>query len=178
MNKKILMIFFLMFLCFPMVTKALATNADYNTVNLYYFCEKENSGCDSGKEWLENELKTNIQINVNVKNIEEEQELYDKVKESLKIKSKKLPFIVIGTNSFTGLSKTNKEHLKEAIVAYQNAEEVCDLVSTIKNERDIKACLNQNKGIYRKSNYWYLYSTFGIVIIGIMAIILKKELNK
>ena len=54
MKKKILMIFFLMFLCFPMVTKALATNADYNTVNLYYFCEKENSECDSGKEWLEN----------------------------------------------------------------------------------------------------------------------------
>ncbi len=180
MKRRIYFGILFLLLCFPIVTKALATNANYNTANLYFFCEKENSECDSGREWLENELMTNIQININAIKIEDNQELYDKVKKSLKVKSKKLPFIVIGTNAFTGLSDTNKEHLKEAIAVYQDAEGACDLVSTIKNEGDVKACIKQNKKIYKTKSHLLIYSLSAIgiiVIIGAILFVRKKNLK-
>ncbi len=180
MKRRIYFGILFLLLWFPIVTKALATNANYSMVNLYFFCEKENSECDSGREWLENELMTNMHINVNAIKIEDNQELFDKVKKSLKVKSKKLPFIVLGTNAFTGLNNTNKEHLKEAIAAYQEAEEVCDLVSTIKNEGDVKACVKQNKKIYKAKSHLLMYSLSAIgilVIIGAILFVRKKNLK-
>ncbi len=179
MKKRIYLGILFLLLSFPIVTKALATDANYNMINLYFFCEKENSECDSGREWLENELMTNIKINVNAIRIEDNQELYDEVKKFLKVKSKKLPFIVIGTNSFAGVNDTNKEHLKEAITAYQDSKEVCDFVSTLKNDGDVKACIKQNKKIYKAKSHLITYSlsVIGIiVIIGVGLIIKKKKI--
>ena len=180
MKKRIYFGILFILLCIPIKTKALATNATYNAVNLYYFCEKENSECENGREWLEQELKTTIQIDIHTIEIEENQELYDKVKKSLKVKTKKLPFIVIGTNSFAGLSTTNKEHLKEAVSSYLEANEVCDIVSKVKNEEDVKNCIKQNKGIYQssKSVFYWSISLIGIVlVIGIVLMVRKKKLK-
>ncbi len=152
MKKKILM-FFIMFLCLPIITKALATNSsvDYS-INVNVFYEDDCKDCTKLKNWLANYKKDDNRVNVNSFNIKSNKKLSSKVRDALNIRNNKTPFIVIGSNSFVGFNDKVKDELTKAIKAYEDEDEYCDVVLKVKTNSDVKDCISMNKGIYKQKN--------------------------
>ncbi len=167
MKKKIL-IFFIMFLCFPIITKALATNSsvDYS-INVNVFYEDDCKDCTKLKNWLIDYKKEDNRISVNSFNIKSNKKLSLKVRDALNIKANKTPFIIIGSNSFVGFNDKVKDELTKAIKAYEDENEYCDVVLKVKTDSNVKDCINMNKGIYKQK------SNEVIIKVVLMALILS-----
>lgn len=166
MKKFLLLLFLLMFLNFPINSNAIATNSSYS-VKVYFFCNEKNKDCDKAKEWLEEYQKDNF-INVDYLNIDNNKELYNTTRESLKIKNNQMPFIIIGSNYFIGFNNKVKENLTKAIQAYEKADDYCDIVLKIQNKDNVKECIKANKKIYNQSTGLFI---FIIVLIGVCLLI-------
>ena len=175
--KKILFILIMILLAFPVTTKAIVTNSSSNIkVNVFY--EKKCKNCDQEKEWLE-EYNKNAFINIEYFNIADNKELYAKTRSALNIKKDKLPLVVIGTDYFIDFNETVKNSLITAIISYEENTSYCDAVTKLKNNEEIKECINQNKNIYKKSNVFltFLKILFGACIICVI-IIFRFVFNK
>ncbi len=178
MKKLLSMFFLLMFLCFPIKTKAVVTNSSYS-VKVYFFFKEDCRECEEAQKWLE-EYSKNSFINVEYLNSEENNDLYKNIKETLKIKSKKEPLIVIGSNFFIGFNDKIKTKLTDAITAYEKEENHCDTVSKIRKNENGRDCIKENKGIYKEPNHIFgkiVLAIFGIgLIIGIAFLLKNKKL--
>lgn len=153
MKKRLFILFILMYLCFPIVSNAIATNSsDISYIRIYLFSNNKCKECDSAKEFLDNYRKDNYRLNTEYINIDDNKELNNKVKDLFSIKKDSVPLIVIGSNYFIGFNDNIKEELTSAIKAYEEKEEYCDVVSKLKNGEDTKDCINQNKDIYKQKN--------------------------
>ncbi len=169
MKKLLFMFFLLMFLCFPIESNAVATNSSYS-IKVNFFFKNDCKDCEKEKEWLE-EYKKESFIDIEYINIDDNNELYDKIKKSLTIKNNKTPLVIIGSNYFVGFDKNTKEELTNAIKSYEEVDSYCDTVSKIRKNEDIKDCINQNKGIYNQQKETSVFIKVIITIISIGLII-------
>ncbi len=173
MKKLIIKLLLLTFLCFPIKTYALATNSDYDNIKVYLFYQDNSKKCDKVKEEIEKELDNNKRVSLEVINVSDNEELNKEVRKELNIKNDKVPLIVIGSNYF---NKYNK-NFKNALENYQEVSEYCDLVNEIRNNGDIKKCIDSNKNIYNENNtikYVVVIIISLSLIIGIVLVIKKK----
>ena len=158
----------------PFTAKALATNSSYDSTQLYFFYQEECKDCDKTKKWVEEELKGKNNIRIEYIKIEENKELNKKVKNTLKLKKDNEPLVVIGTNYFVGFNKI-KNNLTKAIKSYEDKDDYCDIISKIRNNEDIKKCLNQNKNIYNQSMPIKIVTMICALSAIIVLIIIKKK---
>ncbi len=164
----------------PFTVKAIATNSSYTDIEVYFFYEDSCEECDKFKEWLEEELKDNTLIRIEYLKVDDNKELNENLKDALKIKKNKYPLMIIGSNIFIGFDEKTKNNLKEAIQSYEEVDDFCDVVSKIRNDEDIKECLNQNKDIYKESFEFPIYGIVLIVfiicvILGVFFMMKKKK---
>ncbi len=181
--KKVLGMFFLLItLCLPIVSNALATNSSYDNIKVYFFYEEDCKDCEKAKEWLEEELKEHQRVRAEYVKIENNQEFSKQVKNTLQIKKDTVPLMVIGSNSFLGFSSKVKNNLTEAMESYEEAESYCDVISKIRNQEDVKDCMNQNKEIYHPSTglSTLVKIVLGMVgigfVVGVIFLVQKKKL--
>ena len=181
--KKLLFIFFLlMFLCFPLESNAIVTNSSYS-IKVNIFVKNACEDCEKEKEWLE-EYKKESFIDIEYINIDDNKELYDKIKEVLTIKDNEIPLVVIGSNYFGGFNNKIQDELTKAIKSYEEVDSYCDAVLRIRNNENAKECLKINKGVYNQSKGLSVSIKVIVVIIsicliiGVGLIIKKKKLFK
>ena len=178
MKKQLFMFLMLMLLCFPIKSNAVVTNSSYS-VKVNFFYESDCKKCEKEKEWLE-DYKSTHYINIEFIDINEEKDLYENIKNNLKIKNNNLPLITIGTNYFIGFNEDVNTQITKAITSYEKTDDYCDIVSKTQNNEDIKDCIKSNKGIYNKQNSIFLKAMIVVIsivlIIGIVVIIKRKEL--
>lgn len=162
--KKISLIgLFLMLLCIPTVSNAVATNSSIFAKNKIYVlygddCKK----CDQEKEALEETYKDDSSVRIEYIHINDDKEFIKKIKKNLKISYNKVPITIIGTTYFTGFNHNTLKHITKAVSAYDKEDNYCDIVASIKNKEDIGKCLQKNQGIYKENSV--------IMIIGIAAL--------
>ena len=179
MKKLLLILLIMMYLFFPVVSKALVTNSFYNNINIYFFYEGKCKECDEGKKWLDNKLKENNRVKVEYIKINNNKDLNNDVRKALNIKKDKTPLIVIGSNYFIGFNNNIKNDLENAIKSYEDEEDFCDIVSRIKNNESTKECFKQNEGIYKKSNisniFYILLGAIICIILAISIVLIRKK---
>ena len=177
--KKILFTFFLlMILCIPIKSNAAIANSS-SSIKVYSFYKNDCKDCESEKEWLEKYKKESF-IDIEYINIDDNDELYNKIKKEISIKGNKTPLVVIGSNYFKGFNNKIKEEITNAIDNYEKADNYCDIVSKIQNNEDTKECININKDIYiKKNNYtkliFIILAIVIIVSIGIYILFRRKK---
>lgn len=171
MKKILFMIFLLVIICFPNIVKAIATNSSYNNIKIYFFYQDNCKECDTGKQWLEEELKDNDRVRVEYIKIDDNKELTKKTKDVLKIERENIPLIIIGTNYFLGFNNKIKDNLTNAIKSYENVEIYCDVVSKIQNNEDTKDCIIQNKDIYVQSIGFSTIKKIILISVGICLVV-------
>lgn len=148
MKKRLFAIFLMLLLCFPIVTKALATNSSYDNIKVYLFYKDDCKDCDKAQEWLEKELEEHKRVRPQLIKIDDNKDLYNKVKDVLDIKKEDEPLMIIGSNYFVGYNDRVKTNLMDAVKAYEDAKDYCDIVSKIEADKDTDECLKTNEGIY------------------------------
>ena len=169
MKKLLFMFFLLMFLCFPIKSNAVVTNSSYS-VKVNVFLKNDCKDCEKEKDWLEEYRKESF-MDIEYINIDDNNELYNKIKKALSIKSNKTPLVIIGSNYFIGFDKNTKEELTNAIKSYEEIDSYCDTVSKVRKNEDIKDCINQNEGIYNQQKKTSIFIKVIIAIVGICLII-------
>ena len=170
MNKLLSIIIIFIILIIPINVNAVVSNSFYNIkINVFY---KDNcKECEEEKEWIE-DYKEDKFINVEYINIKDNEKLYNEIKESLKIKKDNVPLVIIGSNYFLGFNDRIKGNLIEAIKAYEESKDYCDVVTKIKNKEDIKECLKVNKNIYKDN----IFISVIIMIIAIIVLVIIGRL--
>ena len=183
MKKKLIILLSIMALWMPIQTKALATNSSYDNIKVYLFYANSCEDCDKAQEWLENELKSHDRVRPVLINIDNDTKLYDEVKKTLDIKKDNEPVMVLGSHFFVGYSDKTKNNLTEAIKAYEDAEDYCDIVSKIEDNEDTNECIKQNESIYEVKEFplaLVIGISAGVLVIAIAlcAFIIIKKKNK
>ena len=176
--KKILFVsIVLILLSFNVVSNAIVTNSsEYSNVKVYVFYGDNNESYEQEKQWLDE----NTNIRKEYINTSENNELYNKIKNALKIKNDKLPLTIIGSTYFIGFDEKTKNQINEAIKSYQNAEQYGDAVEKIRDNEDVKDIIKQNENIYKQtstSNNTVIIVLI-IVVIFIIICILKAKGKK
>ncbi len=166
MKKRLMILFLLEILIFPIQTKAIVTNSSYG-IKIYFFETEYCKECEIGKAWLEEYQKENNGVYVEYINIKEKKILYDSVTSAFDLKNEIYPFIVIGSNYFIGFSNVTKSNLSSATKAYLNSDSSCDMVSKIKNKEDITDCMQKNKGIWKENKIILNLLTIGVFLVAI-----------
>ena len=177
--KKILFIsiIILILLSFSAVSNAVVTNSsEYSNVKIYVFYNEENEIYQQEKHYLDGNVNLiNEYINTN-----ENEELFTKIKDTLKIKNGKLPITIVGSAYFIEFDEKIQSNIEEAIKAYEKAEEYGDIVAKIRNNEDVKDIVKQNEKIYKQPNTSnaFLNAIFVIIAILLVIFILKIVLKK
>ena len=170
--KKVVYILFVLALLVPInVTAAVANSSGYTSLKIYLFSNNNCKECEEEKECIE-DYKEDKFINVEYINIKDNEKLYNEIKESLKIKKDNVPLVIIGSNYFLGFNDRIKGNLIEAIKAYEENKDYCDVVTKIKNKEDIKECLKVNKNIYKDN----IFISVIIMIIAIIVLVIVGRL--
>ena len=180
MKKVFFISIFLMLICFISVSNAIVTNSsEYSNVKVYVFYNEENEVYKQEKEWLSEKVNARKEyINTN-----ENEELFIKIKDALKIKNDKSPISIIGSTYFIGFDEKTQNNMKEAQEAYEKAEDYSDIVEKIRNNEDVKDIIKQNGEIYKQpsTSNVFLNVIFAIIalfiVIFILKIVLEKKLN-
>ena len=181
--KKVLLInvIILILLSFSVVSNAIITNSsEYSNVKVYIFYKEENDDYQQEKNWLDE----NVNINKEYINTNENEELFTKIKDTLKIKKDDLPITVIGSSYFIGFDEKVQNNIKEAIEAYENAEEYGNIVEKIRNNQEVKEIIEQNKKIYKQPGQSHIALNIIFILVTICAVILilkflkKKQVQK
>ncbi len=177
--KKILFtsIIILILLSFSVVSNAIVTNSsEYSNVKIYVFYNEENEVYQQEKNWLDE----NINIRKEYINTNENEELFTKIKDALKIKNDKSPISIIGSTYFIGFDEKTQNNMKEAEDAYEKAEEYSDIVEKIRNNEDVKEIIKQNEKIYKQPGNSNIIVNIIFIIVAICVILfifkcLKKK---
>ncbi len=171
--KKILIILLFIIMFYPSSVDGVVTNAtDTNKVRVNFFYD-DNKESLTTRSWLDSYLEDKDDITKEYISINDNKELYNKVKEILKIKKDNLPLIVIGSNYFVGFNEKTKDKLKNVLKSYQDSDKQCNLISKIRNNKDISECLEINSNIYKEDNHILTYLLIILILIVIILIILK-----
>lgn len=181
MKKRLFMFLFLLILCIPITTHALATNSSYDNIKVYFFYEDDCTDCNEAKKWLEDLLKEHNRVRPEIVKISDNKDLYDDVRNLLDINKDKMPLMVIGSNYFMGFNDKVKNNLTKAIKAYEESENYCNLVNKVQDGDDTKACLEVNEGIYEQHSFPVaLVITISVIIVILIAVVvvLKVVTNK
>lgn len=136
--KKILLTFFALFLFIPLASAK---------VNVYLF---HSDSCPHCKREIEY-LKTLDDVNVKYYEVSSYSNLLSKVRKELNIKESSVPLTIIGSDYVIGYSDEIKNNIDSMIESYSEKEH-CDVVEDIIQNKDIKSCVDKNKGIYTKSD--------------------------
>lgn len=136
--KKILLTFFALFLFIPLTSAK---------VNVYLF---HSDSCPHCKREIEY-LKTLDDVNVKYYEVSSYSNLLSKVRKGLNIKESSVPLTIIGSDYVIGYSDEIKNNIDSMIESYSEKEH-CDVVEDIIQNKDIKSCVDKNKGIYTKSD--------------------------
>lgn len=175
--KKLAITLLIMILSLPVMVNAVVWgSASPDNVNVYIFTSDSCKSCDKTVQYVEKLKEENIRVVVHTMDSTDNQELLDQVKDSLKIKSKKLPLVIIGTNFFTG----NEKELEKGIQAYLGKDEHCDLIATIQDKGDIQACIQKNDGIYEQPKGFPVFAIVAAIVVviaiaAIVVIVVKKK---
>ena len=177
--KKILFtsIIILILLSFSVVSNAIVTNSsEYSNVKIYVFYNEENEVYQQEKNWLDE----NINIRKEYINTNENEELFTKIKDALKIKNDKSPISIIGSTYFIGFDEKTQNNMKEAEDAYEKAEEYSDIVEKIRNNEDVKDVIKQNEEIYKQPGKFNTVFNIILIIVVVCVVILVivKSLKK
>lgn len=181
--KKVLCIsIILILLSFSIVSNAIVTNSsEYSNVKVYVFYNEENEVYQQEKNWLDED----VNIRKEYININENGELFTKIKDALKIKNDKSPISVIGSTYFIGFNEKIQNNMKEAEEAYENAEDYGDIVEKIRNNEDVKEIIKQNEKIYKQPDNSNIIVNIILIVIAICVVLFilkclkkKKELIK
>ncbi len=166
MSLKKYVLWLIIILVLPIISKAAVGNTSSLTgeVKLYFFYENNCEECDKEKNWLEEYTSTHGRINVNYYNKNDNEELFNNVKKSLKIKKETLPLTIIGSNYIKGFDE-NK--IIEILNAYQN-KDYCNLVEKLENNEAIDNCLKENKNIYQEKTNNKTLIIVGISILSLI----------
>ncbi len=149
MKRTLIISMMIVLLSFSVVSYAIVTNSsEYSNVKVYVFYNEENEAYQQEKNYLDE----NVNIRKEYINTNENEELFTKVKATLKIRNNKFPVLVIGSTYFTGFNEKIQNNIKEAEEAYENAEKYGDIVEKIRNNEDVKDVIKQNEEIYKNSN--------------------------
>lgn len=136
--KKILLTFFALFLFIPLASAK---------VNVYLF---HSDSCPHCKREIEY-LKTLDDVNVKYYEVSSYSNLLSKVRKELNIKESSVPLTIIGSDYVIGYSDEIKNNIDSMIESYSEKEH-CDVVEDIIQNKNIKSCVDKNKGIYTKSD--------------------------
>jgi len=105
--------------------------------------------CNDEIAWLKTLDKDKYDINYY--EVNENKTFYYEVVDKLDIVSTGVPLTIIGSDYLIGFSDSIKADIKELINKYED-NDYCDVVDLIKNEEDIKECLNINSKIEYSSS--------------------------
>ncbi len=120
---------------------------------IYLFYSEECPHCHKEIEWLNSYEKEHPEVTIKYYEREEYSELVSKVRKSLSIKNSYVPLTVIGSDYFIGYNSDTKSQIEEAVEAYKNHGEYCDIVSLVQEGKDTEGCRTKNNGIYNPSSY-------------------------
>lgn len=140
----------------PISVFAYATSSSVDDdikVNIYLFYSEECPHCHKEREWLKEYQKENPDIQVKYYERNEHSDFLSKVRKSLAIKNSYVPLTVIGSDYFIGYNADIEKQIKEAVLAYKEHEDYCDIVSLVENGKDTEGCRVKNNGIYNLSSY-------------------------
>lgn len=133
MKKFIILSISLFLLIFPVSINA------KEQVSFYLFYGDGCPHCASEKSWL-NEIKNDYKnVDFNYLEIwydEDNQELYEKVKEAYEINQSGVPLTIIGNKYFIGFNDYTKEQIKD-LLNKCSKESCIDYVSKIKNNEEV-----------------------------------------
>lgn len=140
--KKIIICLILTFLFIPMVSAK-----EKVTINLFHL-----STCPHCREEIK-WLKTidDEYIKINYYEVSENKELYDKVLKKLDISETGVPLTIIGSDYTIGYSNSIKSDIEDYIDLYSKNKH-SDIVSLIKEDKNIKEGLELNKNIKENSD--------------------------
>lgn len=176
MRKVLLISIILILLSFCIVSNAIVTNSsEYSNVKVYVFYEENNNNFEQEKQWLEE----NPNIRKEYINVNDNNDLFTKIKDELKIKKNKLPVSVIGSTYFIEFDEKVKNNMKEAIKTYENATDYGDIVEKIRNNEDIKDMVKKNEEIYKQPEKANIVLNLIFIIIAICVVIfILKSIKK
>ena len=173
--KKLYITFLLLICLFPSLVQALATNFEMDKyMNIYIFSNSEEE-IKEEKAYIENLEINDLELRINNYNIEEHKDLYNKVKEELKIKTNKLPLTIIGSNYLIGF---NENKITKMINTYNEEDNYCDLTNKIINNEDTSNCLKENKNIYKDNNNKLIILSVVVLVSAAGVMFYKFEVNK
>ncbi len=171
--KKFLIILLFIIIFYPSSVFGVVTNAtDTSKVRINFFYN-DNKESLEGRDWLDTYLEDKDDVTKEYISINDNKELYNKVKEILNIKKDNVPLIVIGSNYFIGFNEKTKDKVKSVLKSYQDSDKQCNLISKIRNNKDIKECLEINSNIYKEDNHIVIYLLIILILITTILIILK-----
>ena len=116
-------------------------------VEIYLFYSNSCPHCANEKEFL----STLDDIKVKKYEVTQYSKLYDKVVDKLNIDSNGVPLTIIGSDYIVGFNENTKTEITEMIDAYSK-KDYCDVVDLIIRNKDITACINENKTIYENNS--------------------------
>lgn len=181
MKKILYLIFSIYLLSIPVSSKAIVSNSELTPIKIEVFETKDCKQCLRAKEWLEKQKDHNSRFIVEYFQIADNQDLYNQVKSSLKIKSNTAPLIIIGSTYFYGFNDSRASQITKVLDSYSKAEQICNLVATIEDETDLNDCLTQNQALVKQPSmfniFFLIIPLIIILIIGItiFLIIYKKK---
>ena len=171
--KKILIIIAFIIIIYPFKVDGVVTNAtDTSKIRINYFYD-DNEESLNGRNWLDSYLENKNDVTKEYISIKDNKELYNKVKSILKIKKDNVPLIVIGSNYLIGFTEKTKSKITKVLEAYQDSDKQCNLISKIRNNKDIDECLEINSNIYKEDNHIITYLLIILILIITILIILK-----
>lgn len=114
------------------------------TVHLYLFHSKTCEHCKEEIAWLNSIEKDYSYLKIHYYEASENHELYEKVKETMKIDSEYVPLTIIGEEWFIGFASSKERKFIRTINEYSK-KDTCDVVGTIINGGDVNSCIEKNK---------------------------------
>ena len=104
--------------------------------------------------------------------------MFKKIKKELKIGKNNTPITIVGSTYFVGFNEETKNNIKDAITAYDNADEYGDIVEKTKNNEDVKDLIKQNNQIYKQPKKTNIFLVVLIVLVLIIIILLFMKYIK
>lgn len=121
------------------------SNVTKNEVHLYLFHSATCSHCQEEISWLNSIDGEYPYLKIHTYEASENSELYEKVKKAMEIESVYVPLTIIGNDYYIGYDAAKGRKFLRTINEYSESG-FCDVVGTIINDGDVKACMDKNKG--------------------------------
>ncbi len=116
------------------------------TVHLYLFHSSTCEHCKEEIAWLNSIDGQYPYLQIHTYEASQNKELYEKVKSAMKIESEYVPLTIIVEDYFVGFASSKEKKFIRTIKEYSK-KDYCDVVGTVINGGDVKACIEKNKGV-------------------------------